>query len=187
MRLLLRRDRVRLVIWVAAVAAMVLVSAASLKGVYDTPESLQNYASLVEGNAAVVVQAGPGYGLDDPTLGSVLMNETSIWTIILVSLMSIFLVTRHTRAEEETERAELLRSTPLGRHAAGAATMVGALIANGAAGAMVAVGLIAYGFDATGSVAFGCDAGRRRDGVRRHHARDRAGCINRARHPPAWR
>lgn len=155
LRLLLRRDRVQLVIWIAAVAALVLVSAASLEGLYPDQGSLEGYASLVQGNAAVVVQAGPGYGLaTSPTIGSVLMNETSMWTIILVGIMSIFLVTRHTRAEEESDRAELLRSAPVGRHASGAATMAGALVANVTAAAAVAAGLLLGGFDAAGTLAF---------------------------------
>jgi ABC-2 type transport system permease protein len=155
LRLLLRRDRIQLFIWIAAVAALVLVSAASLEGLYPDQKSLEDYASLVQGNAAVVVQAGPGYGLaSSPTIGSVLMNETSMWTIILVGIMSIFLVTRHTRAEEESDRAELLRSAPVGRHASGAATMAGALVANVAAATAVAAGLLLGGFDAVGTLAF---------------------------------
>lgn len=156
LRLLLRRDRVQLLIWVAAVAALVLVSAASIEGLYPDQASLEGYAALVAGNTAVVVQAGPGFGLDSsPTLGAVLMNETSLWTIILVGVMSIFLVTRHTRAEEESDRAELLRSSPVGRHAAGAATMAGALVANFVAAAAVVVGLLARDFDPAGTMAFG--------------------------------
>lgn len=153
--LVLRRDRVRLVIWVAAIAALVLVSAASIKGLYPNPESLATYSALAGGNAAVVVQAGPGYGLDAPTVGAVLMNETSIWAIILVGLMSIFMVTRHTRAEEESERAELLRATVLGRHAAGVSTMAGVLLANLAVAVVVVVGLVVAGLDTAGSLAFG--------------------------------
>jgi ABC-2 type transport system permease protein len=154
-RLVLRRDRVRLVLWVVGIAALVVVSAGSVAGLYDTPESLAGYASLAEDNAAVVVQAGPGYGLDEPTTGAVLMNEASIWTIIMVALMSILMVVRHTRAEEESERAELLRSGPVGRHAAAASAMIGVALADVAVAIAVVTGLLALGFDATGSVAFG--------------------------------
>lgn len=157
LRLVLRRDRIQLLIWIAAVAGLVLVSAVSIDGLYPTQADRDGYAALVDGNAAVVVQAGPGYGLDsNPSLGSVLMNETSMWTIILVGIMSIFLVTRHTRAEEETDRAELLRSSIVGRHAAGASTMAGALVANLAAATAVTVGLLALGFEVQGTAAFAC-------------------------------
>ena len=43
------------------------------------------------------------------------------FTAVLVALMSIFLVNRHTRAEEDVERAELVRSSVIGRHAPTAA------------------------------------------------------------------
>ncbi|MCD9624335.1 ABC transporter permease [Rhabdothermincola salaria] len=155
LRLIARRDRVRVLVWVVAITGLVLTSAASIIGLYDTPQSLAGYAAIAEDNATIIIQAGPGYGLDDPTTGSVLMNEVGIWTIIAVAIMSAFMVSRHTRAEEESDRAELLRSLPTGRHAASAATMVAALVTNAVVGAVVAVGLIASGLDATGSVAFG--------------------------------
>lgn len=154
LRLVLRLDRIRLLVWAAAIGALVFVSASSVEGLYATAESLAGYVALVEGNAAVVVQAGPGFGLDDPTLGSVLMNEVSIWTLILVSLMSILMVTRHTRAEEASDRAEILRATPLGRYAGAVAAMAGVLIANVLVAAVVATGLVISGYDGTGALAF---------------------------------
>lgn len=156
LRLVLRRDRVRIAIWAAALAGLVAVSAASVSGLYDTPESLAEYAALVDGNAALIVQSGPGHGLgDDPTIGAVLMNEVGIWTILAVALMSVFMITRHTRAEEESERIELVRAAPVGRHAPAAAAMIGAVIANLAVACSVVLGLAATGFGGVGAVAFG--------------------------------
>jgi ABC-2 type transport system permease protein len=156
LRLTLRRDRLRILLWTLGIAGLVISSAASVVGLYDTPESLAGYAALVDDNPAMIVQAGPGYGLsEDPTVGAVVMNELAIWTIIVVALMSAFMVSRHTRAEEESERAELLRSTPLGRHAAGTATMIAVLGTNLLVAATVVLSLVATGLDVVGSVAFG--------------------------------
>jgi ABC-2 type transport system permease protein len=155
LRLVLRRDRFRLVLWVAGIVALVLVSAGSVEGLYQTPEDLASYASLARDNAAIVVQAGPGYGLDDPTVGAILMNETAIWTVLAVALMSVLMITRHTRAEEETERADLVRSAPVGRHAGSVAAMAGVLLAVVAVAVGVTVGLAAFGYELVGSVAFG--------------------------------
>lgn len=155
LRLVLRRDRVRLVVWATVIVGLVAVSAASVIRLYDTSESLASYAELVRGNAALTVQAGPGYGLDEPTTGSVLMNEMSIWTIVAVALMSIFMVTRHTRAEEETGRAELLRAAPVGRHATAVAAVAGVLLANVVVGAGVALVLVVVGLGVAGALAFG--------------------------------
>lgn len=155
MRLVLRRDRTRLAVWVLAITGLVLMSASSVQGLYDTPESLAAYARLVKDNAALIVQAGPGFGLDDPTVGAVLMNELSIWAIIVVALLSLFTVTRHTRAEEESERADVVRSTPLGRDANAAATMLAVLLVDLVVAGAVAIGLVGFGLSVAGSVAFG--------------------------------
>lgn len=63
------------------------------------------------------VVTGPGYGLDDYTFGAMLANELLSWLAIVVALMSIFLVVRHTRTEEETGRSELVRASVVGHHA----------------------------------------------------------------------
>lgn len=155
LRLVLRRDRIRLAIWVAAIVSLVAISAGSVVGLYDTAESLAGYADIVRDNATMIVQSGPGYGLDDPTVGAVLMNELSMWTVIAVALMSIFMVTRHTRTEEETGRSELVRAAPVGRHATAAAAMSGVLVANLAVATGVAVAIVAFGLPVVGAVAFG--------------------------------
>ena len=88
--------------WIASIVGLIAVSAASVVGLYDTPAELQEYATLAQADAALKAFAGPGYGLDDPTLGAVVMNETLVYTFIVMALMCMFLLTRHTRAEEES-------------------------------------------------------------------------------------
>jgi ABC-2 type transport system permease protein len=154
-RFVLRRDRVRILLWFAAIVGLIVVTAASITGLYDTPEQLESYARTVRGNSALIVQAGPGYGLDRPTTGAVMMNELSVSTIIAVGLMGVFMVVRHTRTEEESERAELVRAAPVGRDAPLAAAMIGTAIAEAVVATGAALALIAYGLPTTGSVAFG--------------------------------
>jgi ABC-2 type transport system permease protein len=153
-RFVLRRDRVRILLWFAAIVGLIVVTAASITGLYDTPEHLESYARTVRGNSALI-QAGPGYGLDRPTTGAVMMNELSVSTIIAVGLMGVFMVVRHTRTEEESERAELVRAAPVGRDAPLAAAMIGTAIAEAVVATGAALALIAYGLPTTGSVAFG--------------------------------
>jgi ABC-2 type transport system permease protein len=153
-RLILRRDRVRLPVWILSLGGIVLGSAASLVPLYPDQTSIQQYVELFGDNPALIAFAGPGYGFDDPNLGVILVNETQLWACLGIALMSIFLVNRHTRAEEEAERTEVLRSSIVGRHAPTAA----AVVVVGAAGAVLAaacgVGFIALGYGVTGSVAF---------------------------------
>lgn len=154
-RLVARRDRFRIALWAVGIVGLVAFSAGGITSLYTTPQQLESYARTVQGNSALIVQSGPGYGLDDPTTGAVLMNETALWVFIAAALMSVFMVVRHTRTEEETERAELVRAAPVGRHAALVAAMLGAAIANTVVAIGLAVSLLAYGLPTAGSVAFG--------------------------------
>jgi ABC-2 type transport system permease protein len=151
-RLILRRDRLRLAIWTAGVAALVVVSGASVQGLYRTQEDIERYAALVRGNPAVIATSGPGYGFDDPSIGVVLVNETSLWGMISLALMSIFLVARHTRAEEVSGGAELIRSKVVGHHAPSAAALLVVTAANVVIAGVTAAGLLALGFDVTGTL-----------------------------------
>jgi ABC-2 type transport system permease protein len=152
---LLRRDRLRIGLWWVGIVGLVAVSASSITSLYRTPEQLEAYARTVRGNSAMIIQSGPGFGLGRPTTGAVLMNEVGLWTVIAVGLMAVFLSVRHTRTEEETERAELVRAAPVGRHAPLLAATAGTATAAALVGIGCAVTLIVFGLPVTGSLAFG--------------------------------
>ena len=155
LRFVARRDRVRAAVWIGSVVGVVWVSALSVLGLYSTPEDLATYAVVSQADAAFRAIAGPGYGLDDPTEGAVVMNETSLYTYVAVALMAVFLVTRHTRAEEDTGRAELVRAAPVGRLALLAAASVWVTTISVSIGLGLTVALVACGLPLTGSAAFG--------------------------------
>lgn len=152
-RLIMRRDRMRIPIWVCGVAALIVVSGASLRSTYDTPAAINRYVEVAGDNPALVVFAGPGYGFDDPNIGVVLVNETLLWGAIAAALMSIFMVVRHTRAEEESERADLVRSSVVGRHAILSSAILIAVAMNFAVFVPTVVGLVAEGYAVSGSIA----------------------------------
>ncbi|MBK5223990.1 MAG: ABC transporter permease [Acidimicrobiia bacterium] len=152
-RLVVRRDRMRLSLWLVLLGVIIVSSAASLPPVYPDQADIDNYVELFGDNPALVAFAGPGYGFDDPNLGVILVNETQLWACVGVALMSIFLLTRHTRAEEDVERAEHIRSAPVGRHAPTAAAIVVVASANLALAVVCAAGFIALGYQVAGSLA----------------------------------
>jgi ABC-2 type transport system permease protein len=152
-RLIGRRDRVRLALWLGGLVALMAVSAQSIASMYDTPEQIAAYVSTVGDNPALVMFSGPGYGFDEATSGAILVNETTLWMSLGVALMSVFLVNRHTRAEEESERMDLLRALAVGRHAHLAAALLVAIAANVAVGLLCAVSVVAFGFPVAGTVA----------------------------------
>ncbi len=155
-----RRDRLRAPLWIIGIVGLVAVSAASIIGLYDSPEGLQEYADLAGTESAMKVMAGPGYGLDAPTLGAVMMNEVLIYSFVSVALMCTFLTVRHTRAEEESNRTELVRSTAIGRHSILAAavlwiTAINAIVCVGLVSSLIAFGLGSRGTLAYGTACFG--------------------------------
>jgi len=155
LRFVARRDRIRMSLWIVTIVGLVAVSAVSVLALYSTPEDLVAYAQVAQANAAIKALTGPGYGLDDPTEGAVVMNETSLYTYLGIALMCVFMVTRHTRAEEETGRAELVRSAPVGRSATLLATVVWVSGSSFVIGVGLAVALVMCGLPVTGSIAFG--------------------------------
>lgn len=152
-RLVLRRDRLRLALWTGGLVALVVVSGISLLDVYPDAAAIRSYVEIVGGNPALAAFSGPGYGFDDPNVGVVLVNETQVFGCLGTALMSIFLIVRHTRAEEDVERTDLLRSGIVGRHATTTAAVVVVAAANLAIGVLAALGFVAAGYPLAGSFA----------------------------------
>lgn len=152
-RLILRRDRVRLPLWLIGLGGTIAASATAVPSVYDTPEKVAGYAAAVGTSPVSYLMSGRQAGID--TIGGIVANEVSQVAQLGICLMVVFLVVRHTRSEEETGRAELLRSTVLGRHAA---TLSGLLYGVAAAllvGLITTGSMLAVGLDALGSTTYG--------------------------------
>lgn len=141
-RLALRRDRIRILAWIAGVVGFVTASAASVPEIYPTAAELQARGEFVR-NPVLAIFSGPGYGTDDYTVGAMVANEYLIYGVLAVALMSVFMVIRHTRAEEEAGRTELVRAAVVGRHAALTAALAVATAVNLVIGALTAIALSA--------------------------------------------
>lgn len=113
-RLILRRDRFRLPIWIISITALTLVIAQAFLDLYPTEESRQAIAETMV-NPAMSAMVGQGYGLSDYTYGAMTAHQNLLSTALAVAIMSILLVARHTRADEEDGRIEMIRSLPTGR------------------------------------------------------------------------
>ena len=112
-----------------------------MKGLYTTQAEFDRAAASMEGNTAFIAMAGPARALN--TIGGQVMWQASAFGAVVVGLMSMFLVGRHTRAEEESGRDELLRASAVGRHA----SLTAALVERAArqrrrSGVLVAVSLV---------------------------------------------
>lgn len=115
-RHILRRDRIRLLVWIVAMAGLMVSFATSSVDLYPTPESLQARALIMDSPLGIAF-SGPRIGLDNYTFGAMLANEYVGFVAVAFALMSVFLVVRKTRVEEQSGRAELIRANEVGRHA----------------------------------------------------------------------
>ncbi len=150
-RLILRRDRIILPLWVAVLGLLPVAIANTLADLYPTAAERQGYLDIITANPALSALYGRAFG---STLGAL-----TAWrlggTVLLVGLASLFTVIRHTRVEEAAGRRELLGATVVGRQAPLFAALLVTFGANLALGALVSATLVAYGLPAAGSVAFG--------------------------------
>lgn len=154
LRLSLRRDRIRLPVWTLVFLILVYASVAAMEVAYPDQESLQARAMLLN-NPAAIMMTGPLFGVDNYTFGAMVANELALWTFLPAGIMGVLFMTRHTRAEEESGRLEMLRALPVGRFAAPAAASLLVLIAAVLVGAAVSVALLIAGLAVPDSLAFG--------------------------------
>ncbi|NKY58389.1 ABC transporter permease [Nocardia flavorosea] len=157
-RLDLRRDRIKLPAWVLGITLMSVYYASALQQVYTTPEDLRAVSQFSEGVVGALI-SGPGYGLTDPTIESVIVAVYGLYYLLLAALMNILLISRHTRVEEQTGRAELVRANAVGRHAQLTAALVLAVIANLAVTVLIAGSFAAAGLDTSDALLFGASVG----------------------------
>ena len=96
------------------------------------------------------------YGqLHGDSLGALIAWRYLAYAALCAALMSVFIVVRHTRADEETGRLELVGSAAVGRHTALAVAMLVATAANLVLFALSALVLAVSGLPLTGAIAFG--------------------------------
>jgi ABC-2 type transport system permease protein len=157
-RLALRRDRIVASAWILGSFLYAYSQAASIIGLYPTQADLDRLARTAEGvgaNPAVVALQGPAY--DAHTYGGATAWQLVTPWVFLLGLMSLLLVTRHTRQEEETGRAELVSAGVVGRYAWLAAALLFVLAVNVVLAALTAAAFIGLGLPAAGSVALVVD------------------------------
>jgi polyether ionophore transport system permease protein len=150
-RLILRRDRVLMPLWILCFGVLMIAIASSFAGLFPTAGARQEYADASAANAGFVALYGR---LDGASLGELVTWRAGFYPV-LVGLVSLLTVIRHTRTEEETGRRELVGATVVGRHAGLAAALAAALGANLVMAGVVALCLIGQHLPAAGSVALG--------------------------------
>jgi ABC-2 type transport system permease protein len=150
-RFQLRRERVRLPAYLAVFAVMVLSTAAQSEALYSTQAERDEYAATVAANQGLVALIGPAFAVD--RVGGDVAWQLGGLGAVAAALMSMLLVGRHTRAEEESGRNELIRASAVARGAPARAALGVAVLANVLLAAVLTLCVAAQGL--TGAVAFG--------------------------------
>ena len=150
-RLILRRDRLLLPLWVLLLGLLPVYQAAAIDQLYATPAALRQLYDTVVGTPGLLALLGPLFGA---TLGAITTWRAGL-VLTIVGLASLLTVIRHTRADEEAGRRELLGATVVGRNAPLTAVLLVTFVADLVLGAVVASGMVGLGLPATSSVAYG--------------------------------
>lgn len=153
LRAFLRRDRWLVFWYVLGIAVLYWSQGYSVDGLYRTQAEFDRAAAMMGSNPAFIAMTGPARALN--TTGGQVAWQSAAFGAILVGLMAMFVVGRHTRAEEESGREELLRAGVVGRIAPASAAFLAAVVASALVGAGVSVVLLAYGLPAAGSWVLG--------------------------------
>ncbi|WP_186777652.1 ABC transporter permease [Streptomyces salinarius] len=150
LRFALRRDRVLIPVWVGVNALMVLSMPGTIRGLYGTAAERAGLMRQMETNASLRALVGPVF---DDGLGALTAWRVGLYAGALAAVMSLLIVVRHTRDEEESGRQEVVASGMVGRRAPLTAALLAAAVANAALALLVAAGLAGQG--AAGAFALG--------------------------------
>ncbi|MEU8607600.1 ABC transporter permease, partial [Actinoplanes sp. NPDC048791] len=147
-RLILRRDRLLLPLWVVPLALIPALYVSSFEALFPTDAERIAYARVSAGNAGFVALYGPLHGTG--------LGELVAWRggfiPVLVALFSVLTVIRHTRTDEEAGRTELIGAAAVSRHAGLFAALIVAFGANAVLALIQAPVMISQGLPVTGSV-----------------------------------
>lgn len=112
-RFILRLDRIRAPLWIIGLMFFTLIVPPAFENLYETQQERDAITETMA-NPAITAMLGTG-DFDNYTTGAMTAHNMLVMTAVIVGLMAILLVTRHTRADEEDGRIEMIRSLPSGR------------------------------------------------------------------------
>jgi ABC-2 type transport system permease protein len=155
-RLAFRRDAAVLPPSVFGIAALLAITARDLTVLYPTAAVRLAVATNAGANSALRFLLGR---LDGTTVGAFLDARWGVWGAALAVLLTILMVVRHTRADEEAGRLELVGSGAVGRQAPLTAALVVAATANAAMAVLTFVWLAGMGLPPAGAAALALSIG----------------------------
>ncbi|MFF3173878.1 ABC transporter permease [Streptomyces sp. NPDC057900] len=150
LRLALRRDRVIMPLWVIVLGGSFSSVGKSISSLYGTEAQRAELAASMNGNSSLRAMYGPVFS---DSVGGLVSWRMIAFGAALAAVMSLVVVVRHTREEEETGRQEMLSSAMVGRRAPLTAALLAAVVANAALALVIMAGMAGSGAGGAGAVA----------------------------------
>jgi ABC-2 type transport system permease protein len=156
-RLALRLDRIRLAVWIYALVGLFASTAYSLKSLYPSVLERVAFGATITSNPTLLALTGRLY--DSTTIGGLTAWRFGALGGVVAAMMSVFTVVRHTRAEEESGRTELVGAGVVGRRAQLTSALVVVAGANAVIALLLAAVLVLLGVGGAGAWALGAGVG----------------------------
>ncbi len=158
-RFILRKDRVKLPAWILSIAVFISYYVVALPTIFESEEKLRSMGSQFADGPIGALVGGPTYGFDNLTFPRFMFGVYGLYFLLAAALMNILLVTRNSRAEEESGRGELIRAGAVGRQANLTAVLLVALSANIALALLMGLAAAGSGYPFHGSMLMGASVG----------------------------
>ena len=155
-KLSLRRDRIIIPIFIIFILIVILGTAATFVNLYSDQVSRYLFYVQTQNSPSLIILLG---SILDQSIGGLTAWRTGIAGPLIIGLINIFLLVRHTRSEERRGRLELLVSTSLGRQSPLTSALLTNFILDILISVLIAIGLIGFGLDATSSLVLGLSIG----------------------------
>ncbi|MCT2584475.1 ABC transporter permease [Actinophytocola gossypii] len=152
-RLAVRRERTTAPWWIVAVVGLGLTMVAYIDRNMPTPGVLATYAETINANVFFRALGGGTSVIADR--GFMTAWRSGGFLYLLTAIAALLAVVRHTRADEDTGRTELLRSGVVSRFAALTSALLVAATVSLVAGALTALAQIGAGLAPFGSLTYG--------------------------------
>ena len=143
LRFAVRRERIRIPVYLLLLVILVADTAAQSESMFPTRAARADYAATVTGNPGLIAMVGPPYAVTN--VGGDVAWQLGGFGAAFVALMSMFIVGRHTRGEEQSGRSEMVGAAPVAREAPVTAALVVVVAAQVLLGIAVALTMIGLG------------------------------------------
>ncbi len=140
LRLNLRRNWLKITLWLVGVVGLMAGAAAKFNGLYGTEKTMASIITTLK-TPAMVSLLGPFTAAKPYTVANIYAAEMMVFMGLFVAMMNIYFAVHATRADEDSGVAEMIRAHASGRNASLTAAFLQLLLINLTAGILEALGL----------------------------------------------